>query len=163
MPLLISLAALHNGTVHLEGELTPDELQLETLDPCIEARSPIRYSLKADIVGKELLVEGSLETTFHCRCVRCLKPFEYELSIDPWTSLVELEGEDAAPIVHESVDLTPQVREDSFLALPQHPVCNPECQGMPLQPATPKQSQDLSDESRQVPSAWSILDTLKLD
>jgi uncharacterized protein len=163
MPLLVSLAALEKGRVELSGELSPAELGLETHDPCIEARRPIVYSLSAELIGGEVMVEGRLTTIFDCHCVRCLEPFEYRMELDPWQCVLLLEGEDAAPIVHEAVDLTPQTREDSLLALPQHPVCSPDCRGLPMQRSDSSRPEGPSDETRRVPSAWSILDTLNLD
>src|SRR5262245_48875442 len=132
MPLLVPLAALQKGPVQLSGTLTPGELGLETLDPCIEAQRPIQYQLTAQLMGREVLVEGSIRAIFDCRCVRCLETFQYGLVIDPWICALPLEGDDAAPLVHESVDLTPQMREDSLLGLPQHPVCSLDCRGLPL-------------------------------
>jgi uncharacterized protein len=162
MPLLVPLPALEKGSVRLVGELTAGELALDTLDPCVQARSPVAYDLSAELMGRELLVEGSLETTFNCQCVRCLASFEHKLRLDPWSCLLPLEGDDSPPILNDSVDLTPQIREDSLLALPQHPVCRPDCGGMPWQGSAPK-PEGPSDESQRAPSAWSILDTLKLD
>jgi uncharacterized protein len=163
MPLLLSLAALQKGPIQLSGELSPAELGLETHDPCIEARRPIQYELSAEKIGAEVMVEGRVSTVFDCRCVRCLESFEYRLELDPWSCVLQLEGEDSAPIVHEAVDLTPQTREDSLLALPQHPVCSPDCRGLPIQRSDSSGPEGPSDETRRVPSAWSILDTLKLD
>lgn len=163
MSLLVSLAALEKGTVRLVDELTPAELGLETLDPCIAARRPIRVDLAAQRLGVELLVEGHIETILDCQCVRCLEPFEYVLRLDPWTCLVPLEGEEAPPMANESVDLTPQVREDSLLALPQHPVCRPDCRGVSPERSNEGRTADPSSADRQASSAWSILDTLKLD
>lgn len=163
MPLLVPLAALDKGVVRLVAEVTPAELALETLDPCIDAPNPIAVDLRAERIGDEILVEGSIETSLACRCVRCLEPFAYSLRLDPWTCLLPLEGDDAPPITHESVDLTPQIREDSLLALPQHPVCRPDCRGLPMQPPSgPNQPEGSSAEGRRASSAWSILDTLNL-
>jgi uncharacterized metal-binding protein YceD (DUF177 family) len=164
MGLLVPLAALQKGPVQLDGELTPEALGLETLDPCIEANQAVRYELKAHLMGRELFVEGTLETTFNCRCVRCLRPFDHLLRIDPWQFVLDLDDtEEPVPVVNESVDLTPQVREDSLLALPQHPVCSSDCRGLPSRQSDTSKPEGLSDGASGAPSAWSILDTLKLD
>ena len=164
MPLLVPLAALERGPVRLSGELDPEEAGLETLDPCIEARRPLVYDVTAQKMGPEVFVEGLLETVFDCRCVRCLEPCEYRMELSPWSCLIPLEGEDAPELVHESVDLTPQIREDSLLALPQHPLCRPDCQGLPARPSEsePREASSSGETGRDA-SAWSILDRLKLD
>lgn len=163
MSLLVSLAALQKGTVALSGELSPEELGLEIQDPCIRAIRPIRYDLTVELLGREVLAQGRIETTLDCHCVRCLEPVEDPLVLDPWACALALDGEDAVPIVHESVDLTPQIREDSLLALPQHPVCRTGCRGLPLHRSDSSEPEGSSEERRRLPSAWSILDSLKLD
>jgi uncharacterized metal-binding protein YceD (DUF177 family) len=56
------------------------------------------------------------------------------------------------------VNLTPYIREDILLALPQHPLCEPECGG--LKP--PASLKDPGEMSEKASSAWSELDKLKL-
>ncbi len=163
MPLLLSLVALHHGSVHLQGVLAVDELALGLADPCLEAKRPLTYDLVAEMMGDEVFVQGSLETILDCRCVRCLEPFEYPLRLTPWATLIEIQGEDAVELVGEAVDLTPQIREDSLLALPLHPVCRPDCRGIPLPGPGTAASGISSDDSSRPSSTWSALDTLKLD
>ncbi|MGE3308786.1 MAG: DUF177 domain-containing protein [Limisphaerales bacterium] len=163
MPIRVSVAALHHGDVHLVGEEPPESMHWEIQDPCVEARQSLHYDLRAELMEKEVFVEGWVETVLNCVCVRCLEPFEHVLRLEAWSCLLALEGEDAVALVDESVDLTPHIREDSLLALPQHPLCRPECPGMPGQPKGPGVQGSASDEARGVSSAWSVLDKLKLD
>ena len=161
MSVLVSLAALQHGSVQLSGELSPDELGLPIDgDPCLRFGHPIRYDLVAQMMETEVFVEGEIETVLDCQCVRCLEPFEHVLRLAPWACLLPITGEDAAPLVDDSVNLTPQMREDSLLALPQHPVCRPDCRGLPLMPPGLPSS---SDQGRKGSSAWSVLDTLNLE
>jgi len=163
MPLLLTLAALHHGSVQLSGELSPEDLGFDLHDPCIEVRQPLEYELTAELMGDEILVQGTLVTALDCRCVRCLEPFELELRVDPWAAMLPLKGEDAVPVVAEAVDLTPQIREDSLIALPQHPVCRPECRGLPSPVPGSTVPGSSPEEKKRTPSAWSVLDKLKLD
>lgn len=164
MPVLVSLAALQHGTVRLSGQLTPEEADWALDDPCVSVLQPLTYDFSAQLMDREVFVEGELEVTLDCRCVRCLEPFEFRLRLAPWTALIPLDGEEAAPRVDESVDLTAQIREDSLLSLPRHPVCRPECRGLPSQGPDSTKPETSSDEMRRVPpSAWSVLDRLKLD
>ena len=164
MALYVPLAALDKGVVRLSGEISPGELGIEPAnDPCLRIERTFAYDVSVEKTGNELFLEGVIETTVDCRCVRCLEPFELALRLDPWTCVLPLEGEEAPPISHESVDLTPRIREDSLLALPQHPLCRPDCQGVSLQKSDSKTPQDLSDEKSRSVSAWSVLDQLNLE
>src|SRR6184192_4185872 len=53
------------------------------------------------------------------------------LEIKDWACHLPLQGEEAAPIVNDCVDLTPYVREDILLSFPQHPLCDRDCRGLP--------------------------------
>jgi uncharacterized protein len=78
-----------------------------------------------------LLVQGRLHLNLDCECVRCLKPFQYRLELDGWACHLPLQGEDCVAAVNDCVDLTPYVREDILLEFPRHPLCDPECRGLP--------------------------------
>jgi uncharacterized protein len=163
MPIAVSLAALQRGDVRLTGEISPDELGLETLDPCVRAERPVNFDVGIELMGHELFISGEVSTVYDCVCVRCLTPFEWPARLAPWTCLVPLQGEEAVRVEGEMVDLTPQLREDMLLALPQHPVCRPDCAGFSAGKAGLAPSGDSAAGPGQNPSAWSILDKLKLD
>src|SRR5690349_6270487 len=106
MPLLANLRHLEEKDLHLEGELPARDLELELRDDLIQAAKGLRYDLQAQKMEGGLLVQGKLSLTLECHCVRCLKPFAYELKLDPWTCHVPFEGEEKAAIVNDCVDLT---------------------------------------------------------
>jgi uncharacterized metal-binding protein YceD (DUF177 family) len=100
-----------------------------------------------------------------CECVRCLKRFQETLRIDDWACHLPLEGEEKALMVNDCVDLTPHIREDIFLAFPQHPLCDVNCSGL----KTPKKTADSGPvvggedgAGAGERSPWSVLDKLKL-
>ena len=66
-----------------------------------------------------------------CQCVRCLTSFRLPLELNGWTCHLPLQGEDRVKVLNDCVDLTPYVREDILLEIPQHPLCDPECRGLP--------------------------------
>src|SRR5207247_2221061 len=103
-------------------------------DEMIRATRPLRYDLVIEKLQGNILAQGTLRMTLSCCCVRCLEPFEYPLELDGPVCLVELQGEDKPALVNDCVDLTPFLREDILLAFPQHPVCKPECRGLPGKP-----------------------------
>jgi uncharacterized metal-binding protein YceD (DUF177 family) len=94
--------------------------------------------------------------------VRCLKPFEFELKIDPWTRHLPLEGEEKVAVSGDFVDLTPYIREDILLGFPQHPLCEAECRGLPQTDSGKLNNATVPGQPAHEPSAWDELDKLKL-
>lgn len=163
MSLTVSLPALQHGAVHLSGQLTPEELDLDLRDPLVRVAGPLAYRLTAEQIGPEVLVRGRLHLPLALACARCLKPFPGTLDLPDYMLLVPLEGEEAAPVVNEAVTLTPFLREDSLLALPTHPVCGETCEGSPVrfQPGKAGVSGAAAEGANASP--WAALANLKLD
>ncbi len=160
MPLIVNLRHLEEHDVTLRGELPVAELDLDPRDEMIRVRQPLRHDLEVQLLERSLLVRGSLRLTLTCQCVRCLKPFERELELNPWTRLLPLEGEESVPLVSDCADLTPCVREDMLLEFPRHPLCRPDCPG--LEKVKAGVAKNTGGKDQTVPSAWAELDKLKL-
>ena len=160
MPLIIHLRHLDNENGELSGELPVAELDLATHDEMMTVTQPLEYDLEIEMLDDSLLVQGSLRLMLNCQCVRCLKDFEFELALDPWTQYVPLEGDDAVSIKNDSVDLTSLVREDILLGSPQHPLCKPDCSGLKQASVGKARKTVGKDESK--PSTWAELNKLKL-
>ncbi|MEK7707340.1 MAG: hypothetical protein AAB380_05025, partial [Verrucomicrobiota bacterium] len=88
MPLVVNLRHLANHNVRLQGELPAGELDLETHDEMIRVNDPVSHDLEAQLLDDNLLVRGSLRVVLDCQCVRCLKPFAYDLNLAEWTCLL---------------------------------------------------------------------------
>jgi uncharacterized metal-binding protein YceD (DUF177 family) len=163
MPLTVNLRHLENRNLVLRGELPLTELDFDLRDDLIRATQPLHYDLEIEMLDDSLLVQGLLRLKLECRCVRCLKDFEFELELDPWTlhlPLEPLEGEEAVPIKNDCVDLTPLVREDILLGFPPHPLCRPDCDG--LKKASVGRARKTAGKDEPKPSAWAELNKLKL-
>jgi uncharacterized protein len=162
MPLKVNLRHLETQDVHLEGQLTVSELDIDTLDEVIRVDQPLDYALDVQKVEGGLLVQGRLHLMLACQCVRCLKPFGFPLQFKRWTALLPLEGEDRVRVVNDCVDLTPYLREDILLEIPQHPLCDPECRGLPRTPAgNPAAAERPGPVQAGGSSAWAELNKLK--
>jgi len=138
-------------TLHVEDAEDPRFLELEE----IGARpvSPLRYELHVGLSGGGIFATGRLSLRIRLRCVACLDEFETELIVDPFALQKELDG-------RESVDLTPEMREDIHLALPAHPRCDAD--GHKICPA--RFSQLPADASQPPGNApWGALDRLKTE
>ena len=159
MPLLVNIHQLEKQPLNLRGELTVAELGWETRDEMIHVSRPLYYQLHVQRLEKSILAQGSLRQELDCVCVRCLKPFAQEVQLEHWSCLLELAGEDKTAVINDCVDLTPVLREDIFLAFPQHPVCGPQCDGLAMPQKDLKTGS--SWESSSASAAWAELNKLK--
>jgi uncharacterized protein len=166
MPLIINLRHLENRDMEISGELPLAELELDARDEMVRATQPLHYDLEIELLDGSLLVQGCLQITLDCQCVRCLKDFEYELELDPWLQhlpLEPVEGDEDEPVItikNDCVDLTPLMREDILLGFPQHPLCRPDCGG--LKQASVGKARKTIGKEESKPSAWAELNKLKL-
>ena len=159
MPLTVNLRHLEVREIRLQGELPLSELDLDTHDEMIRVMQPLRHDLEIQKLDDSLLVQGELQVTLECECVRCLKKFTRELALNPWTIHLPLAGEEAVAVDNDCVDLTPFAREDILLQFPQHPLCKPDCRGLE-KISTGKVK--TGGENKVVSPAWTKLDKLKL-
>jgi uncharacterized metal-binding protein YceD (DUF177 family) len=162
MPLTFNIRHLERKDLHLEGELSAQDLELDGIDEMIRLTTPLTYDLNLERLSESILVQGSLEMTVDCECVRCLKPFKKEIQIENWACDLPLAGEERAQVENDCVDLTPLIREDILLAFPQHPLCHTECRGLLNTPQNQNQPAIGASKTDEVSSAWAELNKLKL-
>ena len=158
MPLQINIRHLEAKDAHLLGELPVAELDLQHADELIHLRCPVAYDLIVQRLSGAVLARGKIELRLDCECARCLKPFEHRIALEDWTALLPLEGPDKAPLKDDLADLTPYIREDILLEMPQHPLCGADCAGPPNPPNEHRTKGASQSESS---SAWSELNKLK--
>jgi uncharacterized protein len=161
MPLLVNLRHLEAHNVRVEGELPVEELDLDARDETIQAKEPLQYDFEVQKLEDSLLAQGRLQLTLDCQCVRCLKSVKYTIKLDHWASHLPLQGEESVPVVSDCVDLTPYVREDILLELPQHPLCDAECRGLPNSNTGKATKPQKADQPETGSTAWSELNKLK--
>jgi uncharacterized protein len=161
MPLVLNIRQLEHGARRFEGELCVEELSLENLDELVRPAGPLSYAFWVDRHERGLLLEGQLELPLECECARCLSPFCRKQKVENWTCLLPLFGEEKAPINNDCVDLTPYLREDIVLSLPQRPLCQPDCAGLPSPAEASSPDQATSRPSWGKSSAWAKLDELE--
>lgn len=149
----VHLSQIPSGEIlHLEGEEDSALLELDSADA--EPIGPLYYSLDIGVSEGGLFATGYLFQEVRMTCVSCLEPFEKAIETDRFATQIELEGS-------ESVDLTPEIREDILLLLPAHPRCD---QGgdkpCPAHfPATDRAS-SLQTDKKTRPAIWAALDQL---
>ena len=161
MRLLVNLRHLEAHPVKLQGLLPVKELDIDTHDEMIRLAQPLAYDIEVEQLDGGVLAQGRLRLTLRCQCVRCLKPFQYELKLEHWARHLPLQGEESVPVVNDCIDLTPLVREDILLEFPQHPLCDPECRGLPIPAAGKGKKSGGADQREANLSAWAELNKLK--
>ena len=160
MPLLINLRQLEREPVSLAGELPVAELDLGD-EELIHFSHPLEYELEAELLDDAILVQGELRLTLTCECSRCLKPFPHSLDFPDWACHLPLTGEEAASVTGDCVDLTPYLREDILLELPQHPLCKTDCAGLSKPAGSKSETAESAGPNDASSSAWSELNKLK--
>jgi uncharacterized protein len=161
MPILINLRELEKDDLHLEGELPVAELDIANVDELIKGEEPLQYDLEVHKLEDSILAQGNVSLDLKCECARCLKPFIYRLELEDWACHVALEGEEKTAIANDCVDLTPMVREDILLGFPQHPLCKPECGGLPKKAIVKTKKASGAGQTKEKLSAWAELNKLK--
>ena len=136
--LIVDASRLDADGEELEGEVDAVDLDEEFVKPF----GGVRYRLKAQLFGSELLVRGHLEQDFTLVCSRCGEDFDDTVVVDDFT--VSREIDDKAP----EADLTDEIRESIILTLPTYPVCSETCPGVVRRAQLPADDR------------WSVLDNL---
>lgn len=162
-PLMFHLSQLEKAPLVLTGEVTPAQADLEFADELVHIQHPLHYNLTIERLGDGVLVQGALRLVVNCECSRCLKGFEAPIEIKPWACHVDLEGDEQPEMKGDAVDLTPYIREDIVLALPQRPLCDSKCNGLPGIVKSDVGKQTAVPPSGDKPkTVWDQLDQLKL-
>ena len=139
--LLIDVARLDPEGETLEGEVDIVDYEEEFVKPF----GGVRYRLRAQLFGTELLVQGHLEQDFTLACSRCGQDFDTTVHVDDFTVSFEVGEKD------EWVDLTNDARECIILALPTYPLCEESCPGIEQKAERPMDDR------------WGALDGLKVE
>ncbi|MFM2296226.1 MAG: hypothetical protein RLZZ350_2639 [Verrucomicrobiota bacterium] len=161
MPLLINLRQLERKELTLSGELPAAELDIEGVDELIRVASPLEHELTAQKMDDGILVRGWWRVELECECGRCLKKFSQDIEFDDWATHLALEGDEPVTVTDDCVDLTPYLREDILLELPQRPLCRPDCPGLPKTAAVIAQTNAQSGQADVKKDAWAELNKLK--
>jgi len=153
----LNLTRLQKKPQRLQGEVPAEDLAIDPLDELIHINGPLKYTLSADWMDGAALVRGDVVLPVEYECARCLKRFVRPVELKGYALHLPLKGEDAVEVVDDCIDLTPFLREDILLGLPQHPLCRSDCPGI----AAGENEAEKADQSGS--SIWSQLDNLKFD
>ena len=138
-----------------EGDEPASVLELEK-DSFCQAVGDLHYDLYAQYISGELVVRGTLAADFGLTCARCSEFFS--------TTVVDSDFLRAYSVSEEvdSVDITPDMREDLLLQVPPFPVCSKRCRGLCSLCGADLNRGSCSCGPEGRSDMWSALDNLKL-
>ena len=118
---------------HVEAVVA--QADLDVADPHLSG--PIAVDLTLESTIDDLGVTGRLTVAWADECRRCLTPLAEVLLVDVDERYAEADptgyrtvNPAAFPIDHGQIDLAPMVREEILLAVPDAPLCRPDCAGL---------------------------------
>lgn len=137
---------------------------------------PINVDLELVPEAEQIKLNGQLQGAVRLRCSRCLQ--DYVLKLDEPIDLMLLHPLPAD--TPEEIDLRPEdldtgffdgvtidvdliVAEQIFLALPQQPLCQPDCQGLCSGCGADLNRETCKCEKRETASAFDVLRSVKLE
>lgn len=127
-----------------EGEILEGEADIVDLDEkYVHPFGGVRYRLRAQAFGTELLVSGRLEQDFELVCSRCGKDFDTTIVVEDFAESYEINEK------MQEIVLTSDARDAIILNLPSYPVCDEACPGIELKAKTRMPADD----------RWSALDS----
>ena len=140
---------------HFDGRAPAALLALED-EAFIQVEDDVAYTFYVQQVSEELIVRGMLSVPLALQCTRCAEFFS--------TTVTDSDFLRAYPVSREtdSVDITPDMREDLLLHIPPFPICGEECKGLCAQCGADLNKNSCDCESGDQPSPWSALDGLEL-
>ncbi|MBR6021708.1 MAG: DUF177 domain-containing protein [Kiritimatiellae bacterium] len=123
--IVIETSQLARAPMEVSGEVDGDAVFNLGNDPVARPAGPIKYALRAELVGGgEVVVTGSAEAPFELLCGRCARFFSTNAKIGAFLRAYAWEDHP------EAIDATADVREDLLLELPGYPLCAPDCKGL---------------------------------
>jgi len=135
------IAEIGESGIELDHRLTGAWLA----ESCPELRGALgdeglRLKGRLELLGEDYLMRGSLRGAIETECTRCLEPTKVPVDVDIAVQFVEQDpnlldsdpegGGDFVQFSDGIIDLTPEVREEIFLAVPMNPICDPPCKGI---------------------------------
>jgi uncharacterized protein len=154
------------GQRHLELAVPLDAVGID--DDRLAGDIAVDVTLNSTI--DDILVVGRLTVAWSDNCRRCLRPIDDMLIVDveeryadPDPTGMRPVNPDAFLIEHGQLDLAPMVREEVLLAVPDAPLCAPDCPGLCPTCGADLNAGPCGCDTEVRDDRWAALDQLKLD
>lgn len=121
--MIIDIPKLRPDGEWFEGDEPPAILEVDG-DPSLQISEPVHYELFVQPVSGQIVVKGTLRLPVRLQCGRCADFFSTTVEENSFLRAYEISG------ATETLDVTPDIREDILLQVPHFPVCSPDCKGL---------------------------------
>ena len=93
---------------------------------------PVRVEVEVESLVEGLRATGTVSGAMRLDCARCLKPLDrpFRARVRELFLAGATEDDDQYPVVEETIDLEPMLRDAVILGMPFSPLCRPECLGL---------------------------------
>ena len=168
-------ALLVNATELLRqpGQRRPVEVAVELDDVDVvddRLSGPITVDVTLTSTLDDIEVAGQLRVAWSDTCRRCLRPLADDLVIEVDERYAEADetglrrvDPEAFPIEQGQLDLTPMVREEVLLGVPDAPLCRDDCPGLCPSCGADLQVGSCGCSTEVRDARWAALDELRLD
>ena len=142
----------------------------------ISLASPVKVDLELVPEAEHIRLSGHMQATVRVACSRCLEEFVLELDdsiplmlLQPLTAdtaeEIDLRPQDlnTAFFDGETIDVDLIVSEQIFLALPQRPLCQADCQGLCSECGANLNRESCGCEKEKIGSAFDVLREVKIE
>lgn len=137
-----------------DGDEPASVLDLDR-DPSFQLSEPIHYHFFVQPMADRVIVKGALHLPLRMQCGKCTDFFSTTVEENSFLRAYEISAST------ETLDLTPDIREDILLQMPHYPTCSPDCKGLCPQCGINWNREGCTcrppDDNR-----WSALDQVKL-
>ena len=113
------------------GEIYKVTMEGKLDSGCELELASVRLQMDYVYTGKQILVNGYMETEIGTNCARCLVEMKYPIKLDFSEVFAKhTENQDEYPFSGEIVELDKMMLDNVFLNLPVRFLCNPDCKGL---------------------------------
>lgn len=139
------------------AHLSLDEVELA--DPRLHG--DVDVSIVLTSTRDRVLAAGEIRVGSRTECVRCLTAIDRTLTVTTSETFVaDPPDEEFFPIEHGQLDLAALVREAVLLALPDAPLCRPECAGLCPSCGVDRNAEACDCGAGPLDARWAALDQL---
>lgn len=165
-PFLVNLSAIRGhfgGRQELTKSAVLDEMRVS--GSAVPDGAEVGFDgVLETIEGNNIAAIGEVTGAWEGACRRCLGPASgpIKVAVREIYSNDPVEGE-TYPLVGDTIDLEPLVRETVMLELPEAPLCQDDCKGLCPNCGVNWNEATCSCEETSSDPRWAALDALKLD
>jgi uncharacterized protein len=167
----IDITALSQGVNELESVLDPESLDIKSEDLVLKA--PVKVSLRLDVTGDDIRIDGVVRAVVEEECSRCLTAFKRDLEAELHLYAIGAgrrrgdpeadEDQGEGMLVHDGrrLDLWEEVRSAILLSTPMQPLCDPGCKGLCAACGANLNNGQCKCGERRIDPRWKGLDKLR--